>query len=148
MLLAAGLGFLPVACEDRGSNGTNTTPPPADRNVTPPSHSTPPANTPATPDADNTARNERDRNTNAPTPVDQGQTQKDLDITAEIRRALMSDSAMSINAQNCKIITQNGAVTLRGPVASQAEKDAIAAKAKAVPGVSSVTNELEVKTGG
>jgi hyperosmotically inducible protein len=60
----------------------------------------------------------------------------------------MSDSAMSINAQNCKIITQKGAVTLRGPVASQAEKDAIAAKAKAVPGVTSVTNELEVKTGG
>ena len=53
---------------------------------------------------------------------------------------------MSMNAQNCKIITdKSGIVTLRGPVASQAEKDAIEAKAKTIAGVTSVVNELEVK---
>jgi len=54
---------------------------------------------------------------------------------------------MSTNAQNCKIITDKaGIVTLRGPVNSQAEKDAIAAKAQAIAGVTKVVNELEVKT--
>lgn len=94
---------------------------------------------------DNTARNQRDRDSSTPTAQDQGQTKSDLDITAEIRKSVMSDSAMSVNGQNCKIITSGGIVTLRGPVESQAEKDSIAAKAKAVPGVISVMNELEVK---
>jgi osmotically-inducible protein OsmY len=57
------------------------------------------------------------------------------------------DKAMSMNAQNCKIITdKSGVVTLRGVVDSQAEKDAIQAKAQAVAGVTRVDNQLEVKT--
>ncbi|HLO39789.1 MAG TPA: BON domain-containing protein [Phycisphaerales bacterium] len=162
MLLAVGLGFAPVACEDRGTmNGTNNSTPgdatrdnrnaPANPNTSSNSRdaNTPvnPSNTPVDPKADNTGRNERDRSGNTPTPPDQSQSQADLDITAEIRRAIMSDNTMSVNAQNCKIITQNGSVVLRGPVNTQAEKDAIGAKAKAVPGVTSVNNELEVKAG-
>lgn len=100
-----------------------------------------------TPDADNTARNERDRNTDTQTPLDQGQNAKDVNITAEIRRAIMDDDAMSIKAQNIKIITENGVVTLRGPVDTQAEKDAIEAMAKAVAGVNRVDNQIEVKAG-
>ena len=78
--------------------------------------------------------------------MDQSNSSADIKITADIRRAIMDDKAMSINAQNCKIITdKSGVVTLRGPVASQTEKDAIESKAKAIAGVSSVVNELEVK---
>ena len=95
---------------------------------------------------DNTAVNERDRGTGTLTPPDQAEgTEADRKITAEVRRAITSDSSMSINARNVKIITLNGVVTLRGPVESQAEKDAIEAKAKSVAGVTSVDNQLEVK---
>lgn len=97
-------------------------------------------------DADNTARNAADRDASKKTPMDQSNSSADIKITADIRRAIMDDKSMSINAQNCKIITdKSGVVTLRGPVASQAEKDAIESKAKAIAGVRNVVNELEVK---
>jgi len=52
---------------------------------------------------------------------------------------------LSTDAKNIKVITQNGAVTLRGPVSSRAELETIAKLAKAVPGVKTLTNKLEVK---
>ena len=95
---------------------------------------------------DNTARNKGDSSA-AKTPMDQSQSGDDVKVTAAIRRAIMDDKAMSMNAQNCKIITdKSGVVTLRGVVDSQAEKDAIQAKAQAVAGVTRVDNQLEVKT--
>jgi hyperosmotically inducible protein len=139
LVIAASLAA--VACDDYdNTDSTATTPSTTDttpRTTTPaPSTTTPPA-------ADNTERN---RNDTDPTALNQGQGESDIRITAEIRRAIMEDTGMSINAQNCKVITQNGVVTLRGPVASQAEKDAIGAKAEVVAGVTRVDNQLEVKT--
>lgn len=96
--------------------------------------------------ADNSDRNKRDRDADAKTPLDQSQASEDVKITAEIRRAIMEDKSMSVNAQNVKIVTEkSGVVTLRGPVDTQTEKDAIEAKAKAVAGVTRVDNQLEVK---
>jgi osmotically-inducible protein OsmY len=92
--------------------------------------------------------NQRDRSNATKTPPDQAEgTAADRAITAEIRRAITSDASMSASAKNIKIITNNGTVTLRGPVDSQAERDAIEAKAKAVTGVGTVDNQLEVKPG-
>lgn len=97
--------------------------------------------------ADNTDRNAANRESETKSPMDQSNASADIKITADIRKAIMDDKAMSVNAQNCKIITEKGgAVTLRGPVDSQAERDAIEAKAKAIAGVTRVVNELEVKT--
>ncbi len=119
--------------------------------------STSPANTTATttsprtstttvPDADNTARNKGDGDTHSKTPIDQSESSADIRITAAIRRAIMDDDTMSMNAKNCKIITEKtGLVTLRGVVDSQAEKDSIGAIATAVAGVTKVDNLLEVK---
>lgn len=144
LALAALLGAVGgvAGCDqyDQPSNNTTTPPNPAPAPQTP---STPRATT--TPDADNTARNKRDVDEAAKTPMDQGQTASDVKITAEIRRAVMEDKGMSMNAQNCKIITDKGGVTLRGPVDTQAEKDRIGAIAKGVAGVTSVDNQLEVK---
>lgn len=95
--------------------------------------------------ADNTGRNEADRKTGAPTAGDQGGSESDRTITAEIRKAILAEKGLSVNAQNCKIITQNGVVTLRGPVETEAERSLIADKAKAQAGVTSVVNDLEVK---
>jgi len=79
------------------------------------------------------------------TPFDQGEDATDVRITADIRRSIMTDKGMSMDAQNVKIITNNGVTTLRGQVDSDAEKQAIEAKAKAVNGVVRVDDQLEVK---
>ena len=96
---------------------------------------------------DNTVRNQPDRNMDATrTPEDQSNAQEDVELTAAIRRAIVQDDALSMNAKNIKIIAEKGGlVTLRGVVDSQQEKDACEQKAKQVQGVTSVTNNLEVK---
>ncbi|MDB4940643.1 MAG: hypothetical protein JWP97_177 [Labilithrix sp.] len=96
------------------------------------------------PNATNTKKNERDRNGATLTPMDQG-AGKDRDITAAVRRAVVADGSLSFNAKNVKIITQNGKVTLRGPVKSDAEKANIEQKTRAAAGVVDVDNQLEVK---
>jgi hyperosmotically inducible periplasmic protein len=104
-------------------------------------------NTPRPARPDNTANNAPDRDMDATrTPIDQSNSAEDVELTAAIRRAVVQDDALSMNAKNIKIITDKaGAVTLRGVVDSQAEKDAIESKAKQTAGVKSVTNNLEVK---
>jgi osmotically-inducible protein OsmY len=99
----------------------------------------------ATTDADNTARNERDRNAATQLPTDQAENDADRQVSADVRKAITSDDSLSVNAQNVKIITSNGYVTLRGPVKTEREKEAIGAKAKQVAGVHGVTNLLEVE---
>jgi len=95
------------------------------------------------PDRDNSAVNERDRSADAVTPLDQHQNQKDIDITADIRRQVV-DSEMSVNAQNVKIVTQDGNVTLRGPVKSDDEKMKIETIARNTAGETKVTSQIEV----
>jgi osmotically-inducible protein OsmY len=100
---------------------------------------------PAATDADNTARNERDHNTAAQTSGDQAENEADREISASIRRAVVKDDSLSMNAHNVKIITANGVVTLRGPVKSETERAAVEARAKQVAGVQRVNNQLEVE---
>ena len=100
----------------------------------------------ATKEADNTGKNVRDREGDTLTPGDQGNTKEDIEITRNIRKAIMDKSELSTTAKNVKIITTNGKVTLRGPVNSAEEQAAIAEAAKGVVGVSAVDNQLEVKT--
>jgi hypothetical protein len=95
-------------------------------------------------DADNTGRNVRDRNNQTLTPLEQGNSQADIDLTAHIRREIMRGDNFSINAQNCKIITQNGHVTLRGPVNSDDEKNRIGDIARQAASEGNVDNQLEV----
>jgi len=102
-------------------------------------------NSAAATDADNTARNQRDRDTSTQTSGDQAENPADREISANIRRAVVADDSLSTNAHNVKIITSNGMVTLRGPVKSAQEKAAIEAKAKQVAGVTRVDNQLEVE---
>ncbi len=95
--------------------------------------------------ADNTTVNQRDRNINEPTADQQKNNRSDRDITQQIRKALMTDKSLSTYAHNVKIITQNGQVTLKGPVRSADEKQAVEAKATEVAGENKVTSELAVK---
>ena len=99
------------------------------------------------PAADNTGRNVRDRNDQAVTPGDQGSSDADLKITQQIRRALTDSDRLSTDAKNVKIVTLDRVVTLRGPVASAAERDAVVKVAKSTAGVQRVDNQLEVAAG-
>ncbi len=96
--------------------------------------------------ADNSARNERDRSGENKTSFDRGNNKADTDTTAAIRRAIVGDDTLGMTAKNIKIITENGVVTLRGPVKSDSEKARIAELAQRAAGHSKVDNQLEVKT--
>jgi hyperosmotically inducible periplasmic protein len=100
-------------------------------------------NTPAP--ADNTKVNQRDQNANEPTADQQKDNRSDRDITQQIRKSIMKDKSLSTYAHNVKIITQNGQVTLKGPVRSDDEKQAIEAKATQIAGPNKVNNQLDVQ---
>jgi osmotically-inducible protein OsmY len=97
-------------------------------------------------DPENTGINERDRDGGEVTAFDQGNSEADRNITASVRKALVDDDSLSMNAHNVKIITIGGVVTLRGPVDSATEKGTVEKKAKSVAGVASVNSQLEVDT--
>ena len=99
----------------------------------------------ATSEPDNTARNVRDRNNSTLTPLDQGNTQADVDTTAQIRKEIIAGKNMSVNARNVKIITKDGQVTLRGPVNTAEEKRLIGEIADRIAHSGNVDNQLEVK---
>src|SRR6184192_4969740 len=94
---------------------------------------------------DNTATNERDRSGETNTSGDQSNSAADLKITQAIRRALMKDSELSTTANNIKVITANGHVTLRGPVKTAQEKGKIGQVAKSAAGGAHIDNQLDVK---
>jgi len=95
--------------------------------------------------ADNTAENVRDRNEVNPTAQDQSNRKADIKVTAKLRREIVRTRGLSVDAQNIKIIDQNGCVVLRGPVDSEHEKTVIEDLARKCCGVN-FKNELEVKT--
>ena len=79
--------------------------------------------------ADNTKINQRDRNQNEPTADQQKENGSDRVLAQQVRRALVKDKTLSTYAHNIKVIAQDGVVTLKGPVHSEQEKQAIEAKA-------------------
>jgi len=102
------------------------------------------AATPSQTAPDNTGRNVRDRSGDTVTPGDQSNKKADLQLTQELRKALMADKSLSTNAKNVKIITANGVVTLRGPVNTAQEKATIEAKAQSIAGAHNVESQLEI----
>jgi hyperosmotically inducible protein len=95
--------------------------------------------------ADNTKVNQRDQGANQTTADQQKDNRSDRDITRQIRQAIVKDKSLSTYAHNVKIITQNGQVTLKGPVRSDDEKRAVEAKAAEVAGDNKVNSELDIK---
>jgi hyperosmotically inducible periplasmic protein len=96
-------------------------------------------------DADNTARNKRDRSDAALTPGDQGNTEADREMARNIRRAVVKNDQLSTTAKNIKIIVEEGKVTLRGPVKSEEERTQIASIAQQQTQGGAIDNQLEVK---
>jgi hyperosmotically inducible periplasmic protein len=94
--------------------------------------------------ADNTKVNQRDRDKSEPTADQQKNTPADRQLVQQIRKALVNDKSLSTYAHNVKVIAQNGAVTLKGPVKSEEEKQAVEAKAGDIAGADKVTSEIQV----
>jgi hyperosmotically inducible protein len=98
------------------------------------------------PKPDNTKVNERDRQPGAATADKQKMNKADRELTQNIRKAIMADKSLSTYAHNVKVISQDGVVTLKGPVHSEDEKKSIESKATEVAGSSAkVNNEITVK---
>jgi hyperosmotically inducible protein len=91
---------------------------------------------------DNTKMN---KDQSAPTADQQKMNPTDRAITQKIRKAIHDDKSLSMYASNIKVISQDGKVTLRGPVHTEDEKSSLEAKAVAVAGQGNVTNEITVK---
>jgi hypothetical protein len=146
VLALAGLaGCEPIATEETtvprvSTPDTSSTGTPATNDAPSGIPSTPSSSTPP----DNTAINERDADGNTKTPIDQDENQTDINISAKIREQIVATEGLSLNAQNAKVITSAGKVTLRGPVETAAERDTLGKIAKDVAGEGNVDNQLEV----
>jgi hyperosmotically inducible protein len=90
------------------------------------------------PAPDNTKMNQGDANKDATTADQQKMNPADRNTTKQIRKSIMQDKSLSTYAHNIKIITQDGKVTLKGPVRSEDDKASLEAKAV------NVTNQLEI----
>jgi hyperosmotically inducible protein len=100
---------------------------------------------PTAPQPDNTKMNQRDRDASEPTADQQKANSSDRAITQQIRESIVKDSSLSTYAHNVKVITQNGMVTLKGPVRSEEEKKAVEQKATDVAGADRVTSKIDVQ---
>jgi hyperosmotically inducible periplasmic protein len=124
-----------------GTTGTGT----SDTTGTGTSDTTGTTNTTGRP-ADNTKINERDRSARELTSDNQPNSERDLQITSRIRQEIMNDKNLSTYAQNVKIVTQNGTVTLKGPVRSANERNTILKLARSAAGNLNVNDEMDVVT--
>jgi hyperosmotically inducible periplasmic protein len=104
-----------------------------------------PSSSPAAPD--NTKTNQRDRS-DAQTADQQSNSASDIEITRQIRKALVHDKSLSTYGHNVKIITQQGVVTLKGPVKSEQEKEEIELKATQVAGGADKVHSMLAVAGG
>jgi len=93
---------------------------------------------------DNTKANKGDSQKGATTADQQSMNASDREITRKIRSMIMDDKSLSTYAHNVKIVTQDGKVTLKGPVRSEKEKADIESKAGTVAGEANVTSEITI----
>src|SRR5271155_420951 len=71
----------------------------------------------------------------------QSEVSSDRMLTQKIRKSIIADKSLSTYGHNVKIITKDGAVTLKGPVTTDQEKQAIGSlAADAAGGADKVTN--------
>ena len=92
------------------------------------------------PKPDNSAQNKNQNQT----AQNQSSAASDRELTAKVRKAIIADKDLSTYAHNIKIITQNGTVTLKGPVKSDEEKQKIESDAAGVVSRDSIVNQLTV----
>lgn len=93
---------------------------------------------------DSTGMNERGRYGAGLTADDQAFTGSDNELLARVRRSIVEDDSLSSYAHNIKILANDGKVTLKGPVRSEAEKRSVIEKASRIAGSRNVTSEIMI----
>src|SRR5205085_1910675 len=96
------------------------------------------------PAPDNTRVNKEKVQADTPTADSASNAKSDVETAAAIRRAIVDDESLSTYAKNVKIVAQDGAVHLVGPVRSAKEKQEIESIAAKVAGKTKVTSDLQV----
>lgn len=96
------------------------------------------------PKADNTAQNRGATEKNAVTAEKQKSDKDQVTVLAEIRRYIVGEPGLSMDAKNVKILYSKGLVTLRGPVDSADEKATVERLTKQCDAVGHVKNLLTV----
>jgi ketosteroid isomerase-like protein len=75
---------------------------------------------------------------------DRAETEADLALLKQIRQSLHENAELSDAAQRIRIIVDNGAVTLRGEVGTEEDKEGIGTQVRRVEGVQELHNRLRV----
>ena len=95
--------------------------------------------------ADNTKQNRGALEENAVVADKQGNGKEQIKILANIRRVIMKQKDLSMDAKNIKIlVSDSNFAVLRGPVDSDAEKERVEALVKRCVGVKGIKTELSV----
>lgn len=82
----------------------------------------------------------------AETPAESArQREADRTIATKIRQAVVADESLAPAMENVQIVSKDGRVVLRGTVPSVGDRARLEAKARTVPGVVSVTNEIGIQ---
>ena len=75
----------------------------------------------------------------------QSNSKSDIELTRRIRRSVVKNKSLSVDAKNIKIITSGGTVLLKGPVKSQREKNRLKKIAAGIAGSNHITDEIEIE---
>ena len=94
---------------------------------------------------DNSAQNEKEMKKDGLTPIDQGTSEKDIQITKDIRAGIIA-ADLSFDSKNVKIITKDNHVVLKGVVENHAEHLTILKIAKDHAQSAEITDELTMKS--
>lgn len=70
----------------------------------------------------------------------------DWEITASVKKNLMTEGSLSSSARMISVTTNNGVVTLKGTVANKEEERKVVRMAKDVNGVRDVDNQLTISS--
>jgi len=111
---------------------------------TSPSDRAPPAGESHASQPDNSRTNAHAANREASADA-QSNSKRDVELTSQIRRSVMSEKDLSTYGHNVKIVAVNGTVTLNGVVKSAAEKSTIHRHAAAIAGEAQVVDNLKVQ---
>ena len=97
--------------------------------------------------ADNSAMNSEVLTPIGVTAQQQRNKKSDVKALARIRRSIIRERGLSMNAKNVKILYSDGAVTLKGPVENAAESARVEQLARNCGGVTRVDNLMTIPMG-
>jgi hypothetical protein len=76
--------------------------------------------------------------------VDDGNTAADRELSQRIRKSIVADDKLSLNAKNVRIVSNDREVTLSGPVTTAEESSRVESHAQHAAGSRHVNNQLEI----